>query len=255
MRKIEILGVKFAKINLEGSLKKISDFVEKGSDHQVMTLNPEYLVRAKEDYQLKQTIANSSLIVVDGTGIILASWLIYLKSWFGGKKVERLTFRERVSGGELVEALARLAAKEGWKIGLVGGAPGVAEKALLELGANLKGFAHPGPENVRRETKEGHRQILTLIKQQYPRILFTSFGFYGPIWIDKLLTELRSRGGSLVAIEVGGVFNYLAGKSKRPPEFIKRIGLEWLWRLMTERWRIRRQLKLLKFVWMVVTET
>lgn len=275
MKTVPIFGVHFAKIDLKKAVKKVKHWVEKGGRYQVTTLNPEYLLRVQEDQALRQVVDKADLVVADGTGIILASWLIDIRSrivgifrsGIGEKKTPLvLFFKNRITGGDLVEALARLAAQESWKVGLIGGAPGVADKALIGLKnlvlysplksskilSNLIGFADSGPENVKKQTREEFRRIKQLLFKERPQILFTSFGFYGPIWIEKALKALQNRGKSLVAIEVGGVFNYLAGLSSRPPKLIRQIGLEWLWRLIHEPWRIKRQMKLLKFVWLVV---
>lgn len=275
MKTVEILGVNFAKIDLQKTIRKIKHWVEKGGRYQLMTLNPEYLVRIEEDQLLKGVVERADLVVADASGIILASWLIYIRSRIGR---QRLSFKERITGGELVEALARLAVQEGWKIGLIGGGPGIADKALAQLrtltkevansstseecsahhprcsfgDSNLKGFADRGPVNVKRQTKEEWRRIKQLLLKERPQILFTSFGFHGPVWIEKTLKALQSRGKSLIAIEVGGVFNYLAGITPQPPKILRKVGLEWLWRLVTEPWRWRRQLDLIKFICLVM---
>ena len=216
--KIKILGVWFDRVGLEEAVKRIDQLIQTGGFHQAGTMNPEYLVRAQKDKRLASAIKKMALIVPDGVGIILAARF---------KGLGRL---ERIRGGDLVEALARLAAEKGYKIALVGGERGVAEKALTALQQKYPGL-----------------HVITSPRSDY-QILFTALGFKGPVWIE----NLRKQNLNLVALEVGGVFNYLAGKSRQPPRLIIRAGLEWFWRLFWEPWRIKRQLSLLRFLFLVL---
>ncbi len=223
--KVNILGINFDRIGLNGTVKKIEKMISKGGCHQVGTINPEYVIKAQDSKQLMKVIAKMELVVPDGIGIVLAARL---------KGLARL---ERVRGGDLVERLASLCARKGYKIGLVGAEEGVGRQALAVLKrrlSGLKGFAISEPDIER-------------IKKEKPQVLLTALSFKGPIWIE----GLRKTRLSLVGIEVGGVFNYLAGKAKQPPKIIQKIGLEWLWRLITEPWRWRRQLNLIKFLFLL----
>ena len=236
--KVNILGINFDQIDLDGAAKKIEALIREGDCHQVGTINPEYVVKAWENKQLLKAITKMALVVPDGIGIVLAA----------------LGKLNRVKGGDLVEKIAALCAEKGDKIGLVGGEEGIAQEALLALVEKfpgLMGFSDSGPRDVEEETREEKRRIVIKIRKERPKILLTAFGFQGPIWIDQLLGELKKRDISLVALEVGGVFNYLAGKAKRPPKIIQKIGLEWLWRLFWEPWRLKRQMALLKFFFLL----
>ena len=235
--KIDILGIKFDCLSLAAVCGKIEAMIEKGGCYQVGTMNPEYVVRVQDNKQLARAISRMSLVVPDGMGIIWAAKL---------KKLGRL---KRIRGGDLVEVLAELCARKGYKIGLVGGERGVAQKALRVLQKKypgLQGFADNGPDLAALNEK-----IIKKIQKEKPQVLLTALSFKGPVWTDQLLSKLKKKKISLVAFEVGGVFNYLTGKSRVPPKIIKEIGLEWFWRLATEPWRWKRQLKLVKFLWLV----
>lgn len=229
-RTVNVLAINFDNVDLSETIERIGEMIEKRGCYQIGTLNPEYVVQAQTSKQLMRVIAKMSLVVPDGIGIILAA------------KIKGLGKLERIRGGDLVEKLAELCVKKKYKIGLVGGERGVAQKAFEALQKKfpgLKGFAQL---EMRFES----------IEKEKPQVLLTALSFQGPIWIDQLLTKLKKKEISLVALEVGGVFNYLAGKAKKPPKIIERIGLEWLWRLITEPWRWRRQLSLMRFVWLVL---
>lgn len=230
--KVNILGVNFDSVNLDEVVEKIEAMIKKGGFHQVGTINPEYVVKAQDSKQLKEVIAKMHLVVPDGIGIILAA------------KIKKLGSLNRVRGGDLVEKLAEVCAQKGYKIGLVGGEKGIAKKALAVLKKKfpgLRGFAEPS-----------HLRGVKRIEEEKPQILLTALSFKGPVWIESLPRTLKGKVWGLVGIEVGGVFNYLAGKSKKPPKIIQKIGLEWLWRLFWEPWRIKRQLVLLKFLFLLL---
>jgi N-acetylglucosaminyldiphosphoundecaprenol N-acetyl-beta-D-mannosaminyltransferase len=83
------------------------------------------------------------------------------------------------------------------------------------------------------------------------RAVFVAFGAKGQVtWIDRNRERLAASGVRL-AVGVGGAFDYLAGTAPRPPRLIRRVGLEWLWRLAREPWRWRRQLVLPRFAVLV----
>ena len=228
--KVNLLGVKFDQLNLEQAAAAIEKMIQTGGFHQIGTMNPEYLVRAQDDRKLAQAIAKMDLILADGIGIVL------------GARLKGLGRLYRIRGGDLVEKLAAVCAEKGYKIGLVGGERGVAEKALEALQKK-----YPRLEGSHSsEVCESNPRRWDGIKEK-PRILLTALSFKGPVWIE----NLRKHDLDLVALEAGGVFNYLAGKSRHPPKIISRAGLEWLWRLFWEPWRVKRQLALLKFLYLL----
>ncbi len=82
-------------------------------------------------------------------------------------------------------------------------------------------------------------------------ILFVAFGFpKQEEWIAKNLASLPV----IAAMGVGGAFDYLSGEVVRAPRFIRRIGFEWLFRLVKQPWRLKRQKALLVFIWLVVRQ-
>ena len=133
--KVNLLGVEFDQLSLEQAAVAIEKMIQAGGFHQVGTMNPEYLVRAQDDKKLAQAIVKMDLILADGIGIVL------------GARLKGLGRLYRIRGGDLVEKLAALCAKKGYKIALVGGEPGVAKKALAGLQQK-----YPGLEGVIRNS-------------------------------------------------------------------------------------------------------
>lgn len=233
--KVNLLGVEFDQVTLAEAVNRIDEMIQTSGFHQVATMNPEYLVRAQEDQRLKQAINKMDLVVADGIGIILVA------RWFVRQPTDRSTGWRRIRGGDLVEALAEISVQKGYKIGLIGAGRGVGQRALTVLQKK-----YPGLQGFSHSTRFG---AIRLMKKEKPQIVLTALGFQGPVWLEKLRQEKLN----LVGLEVGGVFNYLAGISRRPPRIITGTGLEWLWRLVWEPWRLKRQLKLLKFLRLVLS--
>lgn len=108
-----------------------------------------------------------------------------------------------------------------------------------------------GTQDISKETKEERKRVINKINDFRPHLLFVAYGApYQELWIAKNLPLLRAR----VAMGVGGAFDYLAGKVPRAPKWIRNMGLEWLYRLIREPWRLKRQLALVKFIWLVLNE-
>jgi len=130
---------------------------------------------------------------------------------------------------------------------------GVVKKAAEQLVKDNKGFKldyFSGSQNIAKETEVEKKQAIAKINQFKPDFLFVGFGApYQEQWIDHNLAELKVK----VAMSVGGSFDYLAGKVNRAPVLLRRIGLEWFWRLLNQPWRIQRQLALIRFIFLVLT--
>ncbi|HKZ35829.1 MAG TPA: WecB/TagA/CpsF family glycosyltransferase [Patescibacteria group bacterium] len=135
----------------------------------------------------------------------------------------------RLSGADLMMALI----KKGYKTLLCGSKPGVAQKAAKKLG--VMGISQPN---------------LSKINKIKPDLLFVALG-HGKQekWIAKNLPKLKVK----VAMGVGGSLDYIAKPWLRAPLLIQTLGLEWLWRLILQPWRLKRQLSLLEFVYLVIT--
>jgi len=89
------------------------------------------------------------------------------------------------------------------------------------------------------------------VRRYKPHLVFVAFGSpYQELWIARHSNQF----GKSVVMGVGGAFDYLSGHVYRAPEFIRKIGLEWFFRLLSQPWRWKRQLSLLKFIKLVLQE-
>jgi N-acetylglucosaminyldiphosphoundecaprenol N-acetyl-beta-D-mannosaminyltransferase len=242
---IEVLGLPVHQVDLAASLAQIAKWIEDNHElhrptpavtplHTIVTLNPEMVMAARNDPALARAIVQADLTIPDGIGIIWAARL-------HGQKVVRVT------GVDLLEGTAQLAARHGYRIFLLGAGPGVAAEAASRLAARNPllppvGTSSRGPQS---RDKAG---ILAELADTRPDILFVAFGSPAQErWIAGLHNEL-GQAGITVAVGVGGAFDFISGRIPRAPSWMRRVGLEWLYRLVLEPWRWRRMLALPRFL-------
>lgn len=235
---IPILGVPIHDVTTEETLALIDQFVRDGVPHQLCTVNPEFIMAAQHDTAFKQILNQSTLNLPDGIGVI----------WAARRLGQPL--RERMAGSDLVGTLADRAQQTGWRIFLLGAAEGVAEQAALKLQkrypqANIVG-AYAGSPRVEEEAG-----IAARIRATQADILLVA---YGAPKQDKWIARNMERTGVAVAMGIGGSLDFIVGTQKRAPRWLQRLGLEWLYRLVREPWRWRRQLALPRFVWAVLRQ-
>jgi N-acetylglucosaminyldiphosphoundecaprenol N-acetyl-beta-D-mannosaminyltransferase len=235
---IEILGVRVDDTTYDDLLAQVDAFVASGRPHQIVTLNPEMLVAAHDDPDFRRTANGAALNVADGVGLLLASrWL--------GRPV-----RERVTGSDGIYRLAAHCAQQGYRMFMLGAAPGVAEIVAARLAAANPGLevvgTHAGSPRV-----EDEEEIVQLVRRTAPDVLLVAYGVPAE---EKWIARNSERLGVPVMIGVGGSFDFVAGVARRAPVWMRRAGLEWLHRLICEPWRWRRQLALPRFVWLVLKQ-
>jgi len=221
-----ILGVRVDDVNLAEAINLVEGWATSPETQarMVVTANPEYVMAARSDPDFRELLNQAALVTPDGVGLMYAGRFL------------KQPFRERVTGVAMTHALARRSAETGLNLFLLGAAPGVAEAAantLRELypGVNIVGCwaGKSGPE--------GDAESLAKINLARPEIILVAYGMVKQDWWS---VRNLSKSGAQVSIGVGGVFDYLAGKAKLAPRWMRQAGLEWLYRLWQEPWRWRR---------------
>ncbi|MEW8957720.1 MAG: WecB/TagA/CpsF family glycosyltransferase [Moorella sp. (in: firmicutes)] len=233
-----ILGSRVDVLTLAAAVDRVKEFIAAGTPHHIVTLNAEIAYRASREPELQAVINRAHLVTADGAGIL----------WAARKLGTPLP--ERVTGIDLLQALAAEGGRRSWRFFFYGAAPGVAETAAARLqrenpGLVIAGTAHGylPPDAMPR--------LIADIKAARPHILFVALGApRQEYWIAAHLKEL----GVPVAIGVGGSFDVLAGKAKRAPAWVQRLNLEWLYRVLREPARVRRTAALPKFMMAVMRQ-
>lgn len=224
MHSITILGVRVDDVTLNEALDQIEAFIAAQMPHQVVTVNPEFVMAAQRNAPFAAVLRNAALAVPDGVGLnLVAHW-------------QKQPLRGRVPGVDLCERLAVLSAQKGYRIFLLGAAPGVAEQTARMLQQRFPGIqivgCYAGSPRPEDEAAIHHH-----IRAAQPDILLVAYGAPAQeLWIARNQPVL----GVPVAIGVGGTFDELAGVVQRTPQWVQRIGLKWLHRLIQQPWRIKR---------------
>ena len=240
---VRILDVDVDAVTMAEAVQRIGEAIDSrrghgGPPYQVATVNPEFVMRARRDVRFRQLLRACSLRTADGAGLALAGRI--LGSPFPG----------RVTGVDLTEAVSAAAALRGDRLFLVGAAPGVADSAATRLRERYPGLViagtHPGDPG-----EEGDVAVLAVLKAARPDIVLVAYG--APAQEEWSARNL-SVSGAAVAIGVGGTFDYISGRVRRAPQWMRTIGLEWLFRLVSQPWRARRMLVLPGFLVLVVRQ-
>lgn len=225
MRKSFImLSVPVDDLTMERALNRIEEFIAvgraTGRSHQVATINADFVVNALHDPELRYILQEADMTTADGMPLV----------W--GARLLGVTLPERVTGADMVPALAERAAQRGYSLYLLGAKPGVAARAAQALQERYPGLKIAGIESPPHcSILEMDRAILDRVKAARPDILLVAFG--NPKqekWISMYAREL----GIPLSIGVGGTLDLIAGVTRRAPRWIQRIGGEWLFRLLQE---------------------
>lgn len=218
----------------------------------LFTPNPEQLVLASKNADFDALLRHADILIPDGVGLVLASRFLALAH--GGP-----TLSERIAGIDVAVDLLSLASRKKWQTLLVGGKNyGRGSSRAVQLPADVSHVLTakmqwtPGYTNVARPTKEEEREVITTLRQLKPKIVFVAFGApHQEQWVVDHLAELEKAGVEIVMV-VGGAFDVLLGKLRRAPLSMRSFGLEWLYRLIQEPHRWRRQLALFEFGWLTL---
>lgn len=238
---LHILGTRVDKVTMAAATDCIMSWAEQGWDGKetriVVTLNPEIIMAARRDAKLARVLSEAALIVPDGIGVVLASRLL-------GQPLP-----ERVPGVDLMQQLLAMGAQTGLRPFFLGARPEIIEAAAKQArslypGLSLAGWHHgyfplDDPEPVKKVAASG------------ADLLFVGMGADRELkWLYDHRRELKVP----VAIGVGGSFDVLSGTVRRAPQWLQRLHLEWLYRLLSEPRRWRRQTALPLFVLAVLVE-
>ncbi|TSC86366.1 MAG: N-acetylglucosaminyldiphosphoundecaprenol [Microgenomates group bacterium Gr01-1014_7] len=227
--KKNVLGVKIDDVSIPEIVNIVEGWLKKPGKYYIVTPNPEIVMMAQKDAELKRIINQADLAIPDGRGLKLTGDIV-----------------NNSPGIDVMERLIKELSEKGAAAGFLGGKGDVAEKTAECLKRKYPklqvSFATSGGE-VNEDGK-----LLRSLKLLKADLLFVAFGPpKQEKWIAKNLPELPIK----VAMGVGGAFDYISGKVPRAPQWIRDLGMEWLFRLIIQPWRIRRQLSLIKYLLML----
>lgn len=231
MKKVNILGVKVDMLGVDGSADRIMDFLDEDKFHCVFTPNSEIIMTAYQDTSFCELLNHADLLTADGIGVVYASRILHR------------SITERAAGYDIACKVLRRLPDTKHRLFLFGGKPGVAEQAKVNLERDYPGIQIVGMRNGYFKQDEVS-SIIEEINASGADLLFVCLG--APMqekWIDANKDKLHVR----VAMGIGGSLDVFAGNVQRAPDRWRKLGLEWLYRLLKEPWRFLRMMALPKF--------
>jgi len=234
--RIEILGVGFDPLDLDGAVEKVTAFTALPGPHLVVTVNVEVVMLARRLPDLREILRRASLVVADGVGVVWGS--CQLGTPLPG----------RVPGIDLAGRLCGEAARRQWRVYLLGGAPGVAAAAASRLREAYPGLTIAGSESGYFGPQDEPR-VVEAIRGAAPTLLLAGLGApRQERWLARHLGTLAVP----VAMGVGGTLDVWAGRAPRAPRIWQTLGLEWCYRLLREPRRFGRQLAIPQFMAVII---
>jgi len=241
---MKILSVKIDSLSFQEAVRYADILIRNKKSAYIVTLNPEIIMAATKNAELKRIINRADLVTPDGFGLMLAA------------KFLGTPLKERLTGVDLTWGLIKLAEDRGYSVFLLGGAHGVAKKAAQ----NIK-RVHPNLKIVGISAADpGDKGLIDTIGKAKPDILFVAYGApKQEKFIYKLIHSSHSDLGFRISdlpklsVGVGGTFDYIAGFVPYAPVWIRKLGLEWLYRLLTQPKRLNRIITAtIRFPWGVL---
>jgi len=223
MQRVNLASLSFDPLNLDQAVQRIIELavIGAGDCRLVVTPNVDHVLRCRRSSSLAAIYRGAVLSLADGMPIV---WLSRLQ----GKPLP-----ERVTGADLLPALAVAAARANLSIFLFGGPPGAAEAAADQLrsrAAALKVGYYAPPYGFESDLDENGRAIAE-INALKPDILFVGLGSpKQEVWIAKYAKDLHVD----VALGVGAAIEFAAGRLKRAPKWMQNWGLEWIYRILKD---------------------
>jgi N-acetylglucosaminyldiphosphoundecaprenol N-acetyl-beta-D-mannosaminyltransferase len=236
MSRFTLLGVPVDPLTEEEAVDWVARAIEAGEPRLIISVNPERIMQAQREPEFAAVLRRADLALADGVGVLWAARRL------------RLPLPGRVAGVDFLQALAARGARHGWRFFFLGGRPGVASAAGEILAKANPGFqlvgTYDGPA-----TRADDALSADAIRSSGAQLVFLA---YGAATEEAWLSHNLSRSGAVIGMGVGGAFDFISGRARRAPPWMRERGLEWLHRLTHEPWRWRRMLALPRFVLLVL---
>jgi N-acetylglucosaminyldiphosphoundecaprenol N-acetyl-beta-D-mannosaminyltransferase len=233
-----LLGVPIDPLTEAEAVDWVARAIIEGRPRLVISVNPERIMHAGRDPAFGAVLRGADLALADGAGVV----------WAARRQGRPLP--ERVAGVDFVEALAARGAAQGWRFFFLGGGPGVAEAAGRALRAAYPEFilagTHAGSPHPASDAA-----TIEAVRSSGAQLLLLAYGAGAEeAWLARNL----GASGATVGMGVGGAFDFISGRVRRAPRWMRNLGLEWLYRLSRQPWRWRRMIALPRFVIRVMRE-
>lgn len=234
---IRLFGVRVDAVSMETAVDRIRMRLRQGPPGYVVTLNAAMLGRAARDERFRRTVNAAALVTADGMGTLFVARILGMR------------LPERVAGVDLTDRVCALCARDGYRVFLFGAAPGVADAAARRLAARHPGLIISGTHHGYGSGDDAG--AADRIRTAGTDLVVVALGSpRQELWLEGWLLQTGARAG----VAVGGTLDVYAGRNRRAPGWVRRVGIEWLYRLAREPRRWRTAMSLPGVIWMAVME-
>ena len=233
--KEQYLGVNVSPLTYEGIIDSLRRRIERNEQSTIIAVNPEKVMTAQDDPEVKQLINEATYQIADGVGILLAS------------KLKGGNIDSRVTGVDMMGRLLLFARDEDHPVYFYGAQRDVLDRAIEAIERDYPRIPIAGATDGYFDDEDA---LIQSINDSGARIIFVALGSpKQELWIKRNMHRLPN---VLVFQGVGGSFDVFSGEVKRAPEAFRKVGMEWLYRLATDPSRLKRQLNLPRFLWRII---
>jgi N-acetylglucosaminyldiphosphoundecaprenol N-acetyl-beta-D-mannosaminyltransferase len=228
--RVDVLGVGVSAIDMDQAVAEIAGWVERRDRHYVCVTGVHGVMESRRDAELRRIHNRSGLTTPDGMPMV----------WAGRRSgAEHM---ERVYGPDLMLELCALAAERGWRSYFLGGAPGVADRLAGRLADRFPGLKVVGTSSppFRAPTPAEDAETVARIEEAAPDLVWVGLGTPKQ---ERWMADHSDRLTTPVLLGVGAAFNIHAGLLPQAPPWMRRSGLEWLYRIGREPRLARRYLR------------
>jgi N-acetylglucosaminyldiphosphoundecaprenol N-acetyl-beta-D-mannosaminyltransferase len=262
---LEVLGLRFDRLTRAQAAEAVVRLATSGGKHYVVKPYSEFMPRAHSDTGIREMLNGASLCLADGVGVL---WAAHYLSLRGGKlralgqlplslaalalnpAALRRPLPQAMHGVDFTWEMLSAIERAGLSVYLLGGTAEEVRGATASIAKRLPGLRIAGA-NQGHFARGENATVIRQIDAATPDVLLVAMGFpRQERWVTENLPTLAVK----VAVAEGGSFSYMSGAVSRAPTWMRRAGMEWLYRLLRQPWRLRRQLALPAFVWLVVRE-
>lgn len=242
---VNILGIRIHNMDMRETLRCIETFLEKQEKHYcVFTPNVDFTVKAARDDDFKELLNRADLLVPDGKPLVWAARFL------------GTPLKEKVAGSDLFFKLCQLAADKGYRVFLLGAAQGVAQIAKTKLQKRYGGLNISGVYSPPMDFQSNKSEIATtcrIISKAKPHLLLVGLGTPKQ---ERFISQYNNACGAVVSIGLGASIDFAAGIRRIPPQWLKKAGFAWLWRLAREPRRLwkRYLLEDMKFFYYILLQ-
>lgn len=220
MNKIQFMNIQIDNVTLDEALHSIKKCIIENEKSYVVTPNVDHIVKLQTNKKFLKAYENANLVAVDGTPIMIAA------KWYG------TPLKEKITGPRLTEHVVKMASENHFSVFVLGAGIGVADQAAKNLLQKYPGFIYVGsyspPYGFEKNTEEVNH-IIEIINNSKAQIVIAGMGSPKT---EIFLSEIYQRIDANISLSIGAAIDFFAGKVKRCPEWINKIGMEWFYRFL-----------------------